>query len=316
MSTTARKAIIMLFIMAMAAPILSAQQQLRVTFLVIDSQSKQPVEGVKIVTYEPDRPNTRWDAVSNAEGKAVITGMSPGRITIEATREGYINFRGPIRLRTGQPRLDITIEIAPIIRQAGQVTPEIRDRFNEGLRLFNEQKYADAATIFQEIVDKYPDLNQVNINLGTVYFQMEEYDKAIIYLKKALEKDPDNSDVRSRIADCYLRMNKTEEAFQLYKEIADKNPEDQYAIGKTANLAQNMDDYDTAIVYYRKLLALDDTDPWSHLYLGTLLYLKDQLEEAVTVLEKYVELDPENKTGALDNAKIMIQDIKERLAKQ
>lgn len=317
MSTTARKAIILLFIMAMAVPtFLLAQQQLRVTFLVIDTKTKKPVEGVKIVTYEPDRPNTKWDAVSDAKGKAVITGMSPGVITIEATREGYINFRGPIRLRTGQPRLDVTIEIQPIIRQAGQVTGAIRERFNEGLNLFKEQKYEQAAAIFEEIVEKYPDLNQVNINLGTVYFQMEKYDKAITYLQKALEQDPDNADVRSRIADCYLRMNKTEEAFKLYKEIADKNPEDKYAVGKTANLAQNMDDYDTAIVYYRKLLALDETDPWAHLYLGTLLYLKDQLNEAVTILEKYVELDPENKTGALDNAKIMIKDIKDRLKKQ
>lgn len=316
MSKTARTAIILLFVMAMAASILQAQQQLRVTFKVIDSVTKKPVEGVKLVTYEPDRPNTRWDATSDAEGKAIITGMSPGRITIEATREGYINFRGPIRLRTGQPRLDITLEIAPIIRQSGEITPKIRDRFNEGMKLFQEQKFEEAAAIFQAIVDEYPDLNQVNVNLGTVYFQMDEFEKAIEYLNKALENDPDNADIRSRIADCYLRMNRTEDAFLLFKEVADKNPEDKYAIGKTANLAQNMDDYDTAIVYYRKLLALDDTDPWSHLYLGTLLYLKDQLEEAVTVLEKYVELDPDNQTGALDNAKIMLQDIKDRLEKQ
>ena len=284
-----------------------ATQTRRVSGTVTDAETGKPIEGVKVVAYMRDQPNTKFNATTDGKGHYAINGLIPGAAVFEFEKEGYEPFRTPTRLSSTAIRIKMDAELAPIKRQAGTASPEIREKYDQASALFQDGKAEEALAVYEELAAGYPDLYMINTNIGIIKRSLGQFDEAIDHFKLVLEKEPDNFTVLIHIAETYLNQQKFKEAVEWYIQAANAKPDDFYVLNQIADVARFMEDYDLAIEYYDKAIAVDASNPMTHLYLGTLLDFKKDYARAYDHLAAYIKLDPAG--VAVPNAKALIDDV-------
>ncbi|MBK5294932.1 MAG: tetratricopeptide repeat protein [Acidobacteriia bacterium] len=74
---------------------------------------------------------------------------------------------------------------------AFQVTDELRQRVDAGLKAKAVGDFETAVREFKRVAELAPKLAAAHVNLGAVYFEMKNYTQAIPALRKALDLNPD-----------------------------------------------------------------------------------------------------------------------------
>src|SRR5262245_21988228 len=72
-----------------------------------------------------------------------------------------------------------------------QMTPELNQRVEAGLRAKRAGDLDAAIREFKRVVELAPNLAAAHVNLGALYFEKKDYDNAILSLRKALELNAD-----------------------------------------------------------------------------------------------------------------------------
>jgi tetratricopeptide (TPR) repeat protein len=288
----------------------NAQAIRRVSGKVTDTQSREPIEGVKVTAFMANQPNTVFDATTDKNGKYIITGLTPGQAVFRFEKEGYEPFQTSTRLSSTADRITFNAELVKIKREEGTANTEISEKYNLGVQLFKEGKLDEALGIFEQLLKDYPDLNEVHINIGIILQSKKDYEGALNHFNIALAANPKNETILIYIAEVYLAQQNFEEALKWYIKAAEVKPDFYYVINQIADVARFLEKYDLAEEYYRKSIALDSTQPMPYLYLGTILNLRDDYAESIDQLIKYIEVDPNG--PAVPNAKAMIDNMSEK----
>ena len=134
-----------------------------------------------------------------------------------------------------------------------------RDQFfNEGIRMYNEQKYDAAMDLMSRSLDYDSASAATCYSLAQYYMSMrdraliEKYSgKAESLLQRAVRLEPGNYWYRRLLAMNYLRQNRQEDAIEQYEEIARRFP------GRTDVLITLAGLYDDAGDYEKELRALE-----------------------------------------------------------
>ena len=282
-------------------------QARRVSGTVTDAETGEPIEGVNVVAYMRDRPNTKFDAVTNDKGYYAINGLVPGAAIFEYDRDGYEPFRTGTRLSSTAIRIKMDAELVPIKRESGTASPEIREKYDQANTLFQEGKTEEALTMYEQLLAEYPDLYIINTNIGIIKQSLGDYDAAIDHFKLVLAKEPENLNVLIYIAETYLNQQKYTESIEWYVQAANVDPDNFYVINQIADVARFMENYDLAVEYYDRAVAIDASQPMTHLYFGTILDIKKDYARAYDHLAAYIKLDPAG--AAVPNAKALIDDV-------
>jgi tetratricopeptide (TPR) repeat protein len=66
------------------------------------------------------------------------------------------------------------VEIVLKKARAPLVLKELLDKLDEGNKLFDEGRYDEAITYFQNILTARPEFYQININIGNAYMKKED----------------------------------------------------------------------------------------------------------------------------------------------
>src|SRR5919204_3922788 len=74
---------------------------------------------------------------------------------------------------------------------AFQVTPELRQHVEAGLKAKAAGDFDTAIREFRRVAELAPDLAAAHVNLGAVYLEKKDYADAIPSLRRALELNPD-----------------------------------------------------------------------------------------------------------------------------
>jgi len=77
-----------------------------------------------------------------------------------------------------------------LVLLAAQVTPELKQAVEAGLKAKQSGDLKTAAVEFRKVVQLAPTLAAAHVNLGSVYFEMQDYATALPSLQKALELNP------------------------------------------------------------------------------------------------------------------------------
>jgi len=77
------------------------------------------------------------------------------------------------------------------VLMAFQVTPELKQRVEAGLKAKAAGDLDTAAREFKRVAELAPDLAAAHVNLGAVYFDKKDYASAISPLRKALQLNPE-----------------------------------------------------------------------------------------------------------------------------
>jgi len=107
-----------------------------------------------------------------------------------------------------------------------------RELINNGVDLYNEQKFADAEVNFKKGNEKSPDNFEAKFNLGDAYYKQQRYDEAMKSYQSAFvdaKNDFDKSKIYYNVGNSLLKSQKVKESIGAYKEALKLNPDDQQA---------------------------------------------------------------------------------------
>ena len=309
MNQTLRVVIVAMVLLLALALTAEAQAVRRVTGTVTDVETGEPIEGVKITAFMLNQPNTKFIETTDKGGKYIITGLVAGAAGFQFEKLGFEPYQTTKRLSSTAIRIKLDISLASNKREEGMATPEIREKYEQGVELFKAGNPEEALAIFDQLLADYPDLYEVHLNIGIIMQSKKDYEKALEHYNIALEHSPDNVNALIYVAEVYLAQNNFEEALNWYIKAAAAKPDLYYILNQTADVARYVEKYDVAVEYYGKAIALDPTKAMPYLYKGTILNLQDNYADSIDMLLRYVEVDPAG--PAVSNAKAMIDSIVE-----
>jgi peptidoglycan/xylan/chitin deacetylase (PgdA/CDA1 family)/tetratricopeptide (TPR) repeat protein len=117
---------------------------------------------------------------------------------------------------------DVAQESATKPASITQLTPAQLNQ--QGLQLYKEQKYTEAADKFLAAANLDPTYAEAMNNVGYLYFKIEQYDKAVFWLKKVIALDPNRSVAWLNLGDSYFKSSRYLEAHEAYREYLRLSP--------------------------------------------------------------------------------------------
>jgi serine/threonine protein kinase/predicted Zn-dependent protease len=111
-----------------------------------------------------------------------------------------------------------------------------------------------AQSILEDLVEKYPDFEEANFNLGEIYFIKGLYQKAIERFKRSIELDPTMKLTHEMLGYAYLNVGNIDNAIETFNQVislfpGEANPYDNLgdAYFRAGDLDRALENYKTAI---------------------------------------------------------------------
>jgi Ca-activated chloride channel family protein len=120
-----------------------------------------------------------------------------------------------------------------------------RDLVNDGVELYNEQKFADAEVNFKKGTETNPQNFEAKFNLGDAYYKQQRYDEAMKSFQSAFvdaKNELEKSKLYYNIGNSLLKSQKIKESIGAYKEALKLNPNDEqakYNLSYALNMLKN-----------------------------------------------------------------------------
>ncbi len=263
------------------------------------------IEGARVVAVSL-QGGTTLNAATNKEGFFAIAGLGTGMWKISASKTGFLDAAQEIdvrQLRTNRPlTLILKKEKASI---AVVSDPEAKGLLDQGNRLIAEGKFAEARKIYEVFLARFPDVDQIRLQIGECRLKEGDLDGAGSDFASVLEKVlrtkgsyQNAADLSARalcgLGETSMRKNDVGAAQKYFRQALDVSPADEilaYNIAETFFANQNIDE---AIRYYA--LAIQVKKDWSRPYykLGVMYLNKGDYEKSLEYLRRFVRLDPQN----------------------
>jgi tetratricopeptide (TPR) repeat protein len=94
----------------------------------------------------------------------------------------------------------------------------------EGEQLMEQEEYAEAVEIFDQIIARAPQFAEGYNKRATVYYLMQEYDKSIADIHRTLELNPVHFGALSGMGLCYLGLEEPRQALGWFERAVAVNP--------------------------------------------------------------------------------------------
>ncbi|MFH1995937.1 MAG: tetratricopeptide repeat protein [Candidatus Omnitrophota bacterium] len=159
-----------------------------------------------------------------------------------------------------------------------------------------QEKVAEAAYVYERLIEKGEDSYLLHFNLGVIYFRIGRLDDAITELKQAAAMKGDYAEAYIGLAMLYETKEDLPAAVEQYEKVLKVDPLNIKAYYSLGRIYAVMGKPSDAVHQYELLIALNPgkLDPyveWANIYLK-----QKKAVEAVSVLEKAVEagiVDPD-----------------------
>ncbi|MGA1874919.1 MAG: tetratricopeptide repeat protein, partial [bacterium] len=208
---------------------------------------------------------------------------------------------------------------------------EVLNLFDEGSRLYTEERYSEAISFFRRVVQKNPEnilarfllasaqkkvgrleeaieefqqvaaLNPRFINvhncLGNIYEEMAEYEKAALEYRMDMKLHPQVPLSYNNLGGVYLKQGRYQEAQEQFEKVLLLEPDRTTRIVTHSNLGiawEMMGLYDRAQQAYQSSLDLDPDYLPARMGLGNIFLKKNQMDRAVREWQKALDIFPQN----------------------
>jgi tetratricopeptide (TPR) repeat protein len=186
----------------------------------------------------------------------------------------------------------------------------LKEIFDEGNSLYAQNRFAEAAAMFERAVPLAKDKNLpiVLAKLGDSYHKARQFEKAAESYQKAIELKPDDSEYHNNLGNAYAEMGKIPEAAAEFKKAAELNPAQasRYYFNYGA-VMYNTGKMDEAAEAFKKAVELDPSNADAHFLLAQALMGKVAYDSSgnvvpaegqIEALQKYLELAPNGSNAA------------------
>jgi tetratricopeptide (TPR) repeat protein len=212
--------------------------------------------------------------------------------------------------------------IFALATMTGCDTLSARFRAREGVDLYHEGKYAEAASKFEEAVAKDPKLPVLKLNEGTSYLAhfravggktpegQKAATKAISAYEEYLELKPNDDRVKGALIQTFVETARYEDAVTFFRPAVEKAPPDIEALTTLATIASKCSKPEEAEKWFQKRIDASPNKPEGYLAYGVYLWqeLHDhadwphdkrmpKAQQALDLLKKVIELQPHAPNG-------------------
>jgi len=210
---------------------------------------------------------------------------------------------------------------------------DIRDElwvkfYNDGVPIFNEQKYEQSLEFFEKAVMIDPTRIDGFRERGNCYLQLAQTEsdsmkkadllqKAAADFDKVIANDPKGEELIVRInkANMYYKMGNYNKAIPAYQDVLKFDPENLGAISQLAMIYQEQGEEEKAVEMYNKVLKTKASDPDLWFNLGILYFNMGKFTEARSAFDQVLKINPNdletlmNLVSALWNAQMQAEAI-------
>jgi thioredoxin-like negative regulator of GroEL len=306
---SSRIAIGMLVVVALAASASASAQSRGQGHMagVVKDESGQNVEGVQVKAVKAGEQDAFTDK-TNKKGEWAINGLAGGQWNVDFSKDGYETKKitVPLDEMVHVPPMNISIKKAVV-----KVDPnaEIKGDLQKAAPLLEAGKYADARAIYEGILQKHPEVWQVEPLIARTYAGENKPDDALTHLQKALDHDPNNVEVKVLMASVLSQQGKTADA-QKYLDTIDmsqiKDPV--VFLNQGINLI-NQGKAADALPIFEKIVTAFPTNPEGYYYRGRCDLALGKFTEAKADLQKFVAM-PGADASEVEQAKKILEQLK------
>ena len=179
---------------------------------------------------------------------------------------------------------------------------------NKGLVLENLERYDEALESFDKVLEIDPNYVIALYNKGLLLNDLERYREAIPYLDRALAVEPDAIDALTEKGYSLLSLKNYEDAISYFDKVLLIEPGDIDALFYKGFSLADLGRYDEGISYYDLVLEQDPKDVVTLNNKGYALYRLGEYDEALVYLNDALEIDPDYKL-AQENKDLVLEEI-------
>lgn len=295
------------FLTWVTATMVLAQEHMgkgRISGTVVDEQGN-PIEGA-LITVESLKYDTKLEGYSDEDGHFAVAGMGSGMWRITATKMGYSSSYVDMNISQLKRNPPITFSLKKMTGVAAfSSDEEAFALFDKGNLLIEQEKYDEALEIFNEFLEKYPEIYQVHLNIGSCSLNKGDLNKAEAEFKFVLDKitetrgdynqEPQTSlRALTGLGEVYFRKGDLNTASDYFSKALEVSPEDEVAAYNVGEVYFSHRQIDDAIKYFK--MAIEIKPDWSKPYkkLGYVYLNKGDFENSLKYFQKFIEMDPEN----------------------
>lgn len=280
----------------------------RIGGVVVDLDGN-PIEGAKVTIAFAQNQNLKFETTTNKKGDWSFLGLGTGNWDMTAAMAGYLPQNKTLYVSQLAVNPKVTVKLQKLAKGASggigdEKSFELLDKGNQS---FKEAKYDEAMALYQQFLEKNPNLYQIQASIGDCYKEKGEFDKAIEIYNKVLEQATTDAVLGKEMAakalagigSCYLKQNKLQEAQDFFKKSIENSPNDEilaYNVGEICFSSQNLDD---ALKYFDLSAQIKPDWPDPYLKLGYVYLNKADTAKAIEKFEKFLALEPEGERAAL-----------------
>jgi tetratricopeptide (TPR) repeat protein len=239
-----------------------------------------------------ERTEMKWSSKvkTNKKGEYTYIGLAPGqyKVTLLGPDGKPMYYQGQ-KVGIGDPT-ELNFDMAQVQQEQQkqqEASPEyqkqqaevkqsqsLKQMFEQGMVLYNQKQYTDAAAIFEKALPLAKD-NNLKVVMDRL---AETWGKAA-----AAETNPDN------------RKADQAKALDYYNKLLAIDPNDAGLHNNLGSLYANMGKSSDAAAEFKKAADLDPTHAGGYYYnLGAIMVNQNNMDEAATALKKATDLDPTN----------------------
>lgn len=307
MKTAQRLIIAVALILAAGSVAAQERGQGRLTGKVIDAEG-QPLADVVIKATAA--AGTVRDTKSNKKGEWNLVGLTDGEWTLEFVLAGYDTQTGPVKVAGDNPQ-GVTVTMP---KHVDRVDPavELNAEAQKGMALIGEQKYAEARTIFEQLLAKYPDVHQLNAYIAQTYAAENNIDKAVEFMTVAVDKDPANAEMKLVLGDLMMEKGDRAGALELMRTVDVTQIKNPMPLVNASIVLINEKKSDEALEILNRVAQQFPSQVEVYYYRGRAYIAGDKMPEAKADLEKFVSMAPPDARELPDAKKILEQmkDVK------
>jgi tetratricopeptide (TPR) repeat protein len=296
------------FVLLLAASAAAQSRgNLRLTGRVLDEAGKPVPDAQVTATRRGDATAEKFNAKTNDKGEYTINNLLAGTWIVRGEKEGVGANEVDATLADGARTTTVDITIAP---PKADPNAELQAGHQQGIKLWQEGKPAEARKIYIDLLAKYPQVYQLNVPLANIYADEKNFEKAVEHMKIAVDKEPANVEWKIVYAELLMEAGRRDEAGTLLEAIDLTQVKEHRAF---TNLAINYinvgkePEATRAVDLLTKLIAQFPSDPALHYYRAKAYIVATKLPEAKADLEKFVAAAPPNAPQMADAQKLLEQ---------
>ena len=160
------------------------------------------------------------------------------------------------------------------------------------IKLINDDKIAEATSLSESLILKYPNSFLLFYSLGMSYSLLAEHKKAVTTLKRAVKLNPKMGDAHVFLGNAYLELEQHDEARQAYDKALALNPNDFNARRGLARATVDLAHMGKSVTALEAELEANPDNPNLQAILGQCYFEQEKYKRAIDILTKANEAIP------------------------